>query len=345
MIEFISNIIDDIGINVSRFLNSGKVKLGKDIKKIEENLKEYDTKRIFERIITSTPIEYKPIIDIFSFNPLNNLETSKFSCESAYEPFEPFKDTYRTFKELHTIKGEVIKNKSKKHNRAIIVLHNYFERNFDLYKMFVFPNLVLKYGYDVYAVELPHHMERQTKGSPFSGAYFLSGDPVITIEAFRQAVSEVTQIASSIKEKYDFIDIVGINLGGHIAMFSTVIEDAFDKYIFIQTGANLNEYVGKMGLSTYFEECSLTNNIKEEYDFVNMYRSLNLDKYKPIIDSRKVIITAGRYDKIVPFWSVKNLEKTFNNAKTIYYDGGNFSLTFIYKVIMDQSLSSSLERR
>jgi hypothetical protein len=211
--------------------------------------------------------------------------------------------------------------------------------------LFFIPKIVNDYGYDVLLLHLPHHMDRQIKGSPFSGAYFLSGDPIMTIEAFRQSVSEVSQLARILEKKYNKLILAGIDIGGHVTLYSTVIEDSFNEYILVQTGANLNEYIGKIRLSSFFEENSKNYSIKEDYDFANLYRALKFNKYRPIIDSNKIIITAGRYDKVVPFWSVKNLEKIFSGAKTIYYDGGNFSINFIYNFIIDQALNKSVTKR
>lgn len=345
MLEFISNLIDEAGINISRFLNNGNSKIGKDIEQIKEELKEYDTSRIFDKILVSPPVEFLPSPDFNVPKLLSGLEFDAFKFESLYEPMKPFETEYGKYIELHQIKGELIKKPQNRNNSVIILLHRIFERSDDIYKMFLIPKLVNDYGYDVLIFHLPHHMDRQIKGSPFSGAYFLSGDPIMTIEAFRQSVTEVSQLARILEKEYSKLILAGIDIGGHIALYSTVIEDIFSKYILIQTGVNLNEYIGNMRISSFFEESSKNYSIKNDYEFVKLYRALNFNKYRPVIDSDKVVITAGKYDKIVPFWSVKNLEKIFSGAKTIYYDGGTFSINFIYNFIINQALDKAVKKR
>ncbi len=345
MIEFLSNIIDEVSKNISKFINNGRSNLGRDFSKINQKLKEYDTIRLFEKILTEVPLEYENTAYLSVIDPINKIITKKFKCNSLFEPFDSFKNQYNIYEELHTIKGEHIKSNHRINSRALIFLHSFFDRSFELYKILLGNKIVNELGYDLFLLELPHHMNRQIKSSPFSGAYFFSGDPVITIEAFRQSISEVSQIYNSIKNDYEEVNLMGISLGGHITMYSTIIEDSFEKYIIIQAGANLNEYIGNLGLSEFFEQNSKQNNITQDYDFSKMYRALNFMKYRPIVDSHKVIISAGKYDKIIPFWSVKNLEDKFRDAKTIYYDGGNFSINFIYNVIIEQALSKAVKRR
>jgi pimeloyl-ACP methyl ester carboxylesterase len=345
MIEFISNIIDEVSKNISRFINKGKSNFGKDFTQINKRLKEYDTIRLFEKIISPTYLDYENTAYISLVDPINQIITKKFQCDSLYEPFDTFKNQYKIYTELHKIKGEHIISNHKKNSRALIFLHGFYDRSFELYKIMMSRKLVNEIGYDLFLIELPHHMSRQVKSSPFSGAYFFSGDPVITIEAFRQSVSEATQLFNTIKNDYKEVVLMGVSLGGLVTMYTTVVEDGLDKYIMIQAGANVNEYIGNLGLSEFFEENSKQNNIENDYDFAKMYKSLNYMKYRPMVDASKVVICGGKYDKIIPFWTVKKLEEKFRGAKTIFYDGGNFSINFIYSIIIEQALSKSLKRR
>lgn len=345
MFEFISNIIDNLGINISRLVNSGKGILGKDIKDIRKSIDEYDTKRIFEKILSSPNIEFNSHFNPLYSNMLTGLEIQNFTFESAYEPFEPFKIYYKMYPELKKVKGIHIKNISKKNRKVIIFLHNLFDRNFDFYKFFLFPKIVKSFAYDVYAPELAHHMNRQIKNSPFSGSYFLSGNPIITIEAIRQSVSELTQMINYLKEIYEEISIIGINLGGHIALYSTIIDDSCNKYMLVQTGANLNEYIHNIRLSNFFIKNSRNFGITDVSDFASLYRSLNFLNYHPLVNYKKIVLIAGKFDNIIPFESVKKLEKIFDGAKTIYYDGGNFSIYLLYNAIMEEMFLNLPERR
>lgn len=345
MFEFLSNIIDELGINLSRFMNDGKYNIIRDFNDLVDIINEYDTQSLFKKISQSNSIFYKKANNIIADEFLN-IEVYNFYTESLYKPFEPFSRTYDSFKNLDEIKGLYISNnKMFKNKKCMIFLHSYGDRNFELYKYTLIPKFVKEYNIDIYLMELPHHINRQIPGSPFSGALFFSGNPIMTIEAFRQAVSDVSQISNQIRKKYDEIYIAGINLGGHITMFTTLIEDFFDKYIMIQTGADLNYYIDKIKISKFFEKKSKEYGIITEKDFNKFYKPLNFHRYYPVVEGEKIVIVAGKYDKIIPFWSVKNLEKIFVNPKTIYYDGGNFSLGLIYEAIIQEIFSHLPKRR
>lgn len=346
MIKFLSNVIDDVGINIYNMINKSKTKskIGKDINKIKEELEFYNTKRIFEKAVNSDKIIYKsiPYQDLTTY--ISNITLNQFECKSEYEPFKPFKNKYNSNKNLHTIKGIYTGKTSNK--KAMILIHGYFERNYDLYRLFVLPKIVNDLHTDVFAYELPHHMNRTISSSSYSGEEFFSGDPLNTIEAFRQSVTEITQLSYNLREKYDELYLCGINIGGNTALYTTIVDNSFDKYILIQTGASLNEYIMNIGkLSQNFINNSINNGIINESDFYKTYKTLDFTKYKYIVDPSKITIVAGKYDNIIPFGNVRKLVDHLGKTKTIYYDGGNFSINFIYNIIMEQSLSNVNIRR
>ena len=72
-------------------------------------------------------------------------------------------------------------------------------------------------------VSLPFHWERAAEGTP-SGAYFLSGDPLWSSAAFRQAVVDARSVLGLLRGRGIPVGVLGFSLGGIIAHMLMAIE-------------------------------------------------------------------------------------------------------------------------
>ena len=80
---------------------------------------------------------------------------------------------------------------------------------------------LISQGLDLFALELPYHMNRRPSRDVGSGDYFLSPDILRTVRAVEQAVADVCALAQGLVEKgYEKIFLLGISLGGLVAAHS-----------------------------------------------------------------------------------------------------------------------------
>ena len=117
------------------------------------------------------------------------------SIGTLVSPYVPIvNEAFKDFKFEPVKKMIIHKYKSKKkvnENTAFLFIHGYAESHFIFHEQFYFRFLKNQFNCNIYALELPYHLHRQTHDSPFSGAYFLSGNPVRMLEAFRQSIHEI----------------------------------------------------------------------------------------------------------------------------------------------------------
>ncbi len=80
---------------------------------------------------------------------------------------------------------------------------------------------LISQGLDLFALELPYHMNRRPRPGVGSGDYFLSPDVLRTVRAVEQGVADVCALAEGLREKgYEKIFLLGISLGGLVAVHS-----------------------------------------------------------------------------------------------------------------------------
>jgi hypothetical protein len=299
---------------ISNYLNFYK----KDPRKIfnipKERLEIHWTRKIkrgfFQHSIGSSVSTYEPLSEVI-------LEDCK--CQ-------PIKNLY-----IHLYN----KNKSSvKNDVALLFIHGYAESHFIFHEQFYFRLFYEQFKTDVYALELPYHHKRQPSDSPFSGAYFLDGNPVRMLEAFRQSIIEIRLIVEELKEKYDRVILFGISLGGHLVGLSTQLIRDVD-IIAALAGPFL------FRLATKTKIVPIANNYvtqHKEKGMTSYYKILyptNLKYFYPFTTNKNTVIIGGLYDRIVPFEFVKDLSKILQKP-ILTYPGGHLTILFWLKNLLSR---------
>ncbi len=256
---------------------------------------------------------YTPISPIFEdkrFNPVNWIFLHKYSPWKTRLPFW-----------------------KKKTTTALLSIHGYAETTFWYHEQSYFH--IFKNVFDdcdIYTVELPYHFRRQPINSPFSGAYYLNGNPVRMLEAVRQSVQEILFITEILKEKYERVIIFGLSLGGHIAALASqflkevdLISALASPFLFA-----LNPKIVPVSVDIVYQLKSVGK--------TNYYKILypaNLKYFSPFTTNLNTAFIGGRYDRIVPFERVKELSIML--GKPLYaYPGGHLTLMFWLRSMLKQ---------
>ena len=217
-------------------------------------------------------------------------------------------------------------------NSALLFVHGWAENTFKFHEYGYFPLFYRKFKADIYTVELPYHFNRQPSGSPFSGAYFLNGNPIRMIEAVRQSVQEIIMLCQYLQDHYESVIVFGVSLGGHLlALVSQFVDNVLlvcalaSPFLFaldpkIVPGSR--HYVTKLRSESHL-------------DWYKLLSICNLKYMLPTSTNRKTVIIGGRYDRIVPFKRVKELAKTLAKP-LIIYNGGHISMYFWLNSILNQ---------
>jgi hypothetical protein len=186
---------------------------------------------------------------------------------------------------------------------------------------------------DIYAIELPHHFNRQPSDSPFSGAYFLNGNPVRMLESIRQSLQEILFLSEFLKQKYKRVILVGISLGGHILALASQLLQGVDLIIGLASPFlfNLNPIIAPVSVN-------IVSQMKEN-GHENWYKILyacNLKYFSPFTTNSNTIVIGGLYDRIVPISRVKQLSSMLRKP-LLTYPGGHISLIIWLRSLLLQA--------
>ncbi|UCE12645.1 MAG: hypothetical protein JSV04_10680, partial [Candidatus Heimdallarchaeota archaeon] len=215
---------------------------------------------------------------------------------------------------------------------VVLFIHGYAETTFFFHELSYFRLLRKILGADIFSLELPYHFKRQPTDSPFSGAYFLNGNPVRMLEAIRQSLQEILLLVSYLKERYDRVVLFGVSLGGHIVSLAT----QFIADIDIIT-ALASPFLFSINPKIVPVSTKIVSELKEE-KLTRWYKILymcNLKYFTPFTTNRHTAIIGGRFDRIVPFSQVKKLASLLEKP-LFAYPGGHLSLIAWLRPLLHQ---------
>lgn len=200
---------------------------------------------------------------------------------SSYQPIKELQSLYQSFPENHQIYIELIseRNSNILPKNSFIYLHGFSERSYENEIKYLFPKILTKLpNLEIIAVHLPYHMLRSPKNQPYSGCYLFDSSPLVTIEGIRQAVDDVSQVLSYVKERDKKVMVGGFSLGGFITSFLGTCDARADAYIIGQAGARLPRTLKELticpGLADKREKW-----IQKGLDFERLYSPLQLTHY------------------------------------------------------------------
>ena len=110
---------------------------------------------------------------------------------------------------------------------TVLFVHGLFEDQRDIYR-FLFSGL-RRLGFSVELYSLPHHYERQTTDSQFSGEFFFSADVARTRQAFLRAAAELGGILAGLREQTKGpVFLAGFSMGASIVLLLSSMVGTID---------------------------------------------------------------------------------------------------------------------
>ena len=326
-----SDLVEYPIINYFKFRNKGKIEdkdLSHSFISIYKKYFRKDPRRFFLE-----KFKLKPI----SLNWSKPVPRGKFiqyigQTTSSYQPLSPLFQDHKYYPVSQMLTHRYAFDEEKESTCAVLFIHGYAETTFFFHELSYFRIMRQVFKGDIFTLELPYHFHRQPTDSPFSGAYFLNGNPVRMLEAIRQSIQEILLLANYLKDRYDRIVIFGVSLGGHIAALTTqfmtdveIICALASPFIF-----SLNPKI--VPVST-----EIVSELKKKTQ-TNWYRILyacNLKYFSPFTTNYHTAIIGGRYDRIVQFVKVQKLAEMLEKP-LFSYPGGHLSLILWLRSLLNQ---------
>lgn len=252
---------------------------------------------------------------------------------SKFQPLSPILQDNKYDPVSHLLAHHYTNRDGKKESRcAVLFIHGYAETTFFFHELSYFRFLQQIFEAEIFTLELPYHFHRQPTDSPFSGAYFLNGNPVRMLEAIRQSLQEILYFVSYLKERYDRVVLFGVSLGGHIVSLATQFITDIDII-----AALASSFLFSINPIIVPVSSRIVSQLKKERH-TSWYKILymcNLKYFSPFTTNRHIAIIGGRFDRIVSFSQVQRL--AYMLKKPLFaYPGGHLSLIAWLRPLLHQ---------
>jgi hypothetical protein len=265
--------------------------------------------------------------------------------ESAPRRF-PLADVFRfTFPTLHPMKfketnvavGRFYRNRRTHGAPIVLISHGWAHKTLKTIEhLYVRP--FLRAGFSVAFVAHPLHFERTPPGT-YSGELVVSADVVLTVEAFRQGVVDMIGASNWLRSRgHPIIGIFGYSLGGYLAGILAAVRG---DWAFAVLGG-----VGHSPVSPILDT-PLGRNIREDLEACGMLDRVKLQRawkvispfaFRPRVPKEKILMVAGRYDRIMLPASVRRLWRAWGRPRIQWMSRGHYSLLATNRGLMSHAI-------
>lgn len=197
----------------------------------------------------------------------------------------------------------------------------------------------LEAGFSVAFVMHPLHFERAPRGT-YSGELVVSADVVLTVEAFRQGVIDMLGAARWLRAGgFRAIGLFGYSLGGYLAGLMAAVRGDWSFVVLGGTGDSL--------VSPIFDT-PLGRNIREDLQACGMldrekvrraWRVISPGSFRPRISKERILLVAGRYDRIMLPASVRRLWSAWGRPPIHWLDRGHYGLLATNRGLMAHAVT------
>lgn len=202
----------------------------------------------------------------------------------------------------------------------------------------------LRRGWAVLMLSHPLHFER-TPAGVYSGELMVSGDAALTVEAFRQGVVDLgAAINFLLAQSARPWGLFGYSLGGYIAGLLGCVRS--DPAFLVMAGC------GDSLLSPILET-SLGRNVREDLEATGLgergrlerfWSTISPSSWRPAIPRERILLVAGRHDRIMLADSVKRLWEAWERPALRWLPRGHYTLLAAPGALMRASLPFVQER-
>ncbi|HEU4403064.1 MAG TPA: hypothetical protein VFT43_13270 [Candidatus Polarisedimenticolia bacterium] len=239
------------------------------------------------------------------------------------------------FEETNVAVGRLYRNRRVPDAPVVLISHGWAHKTLKTIEhLYVRP--FVKAGFSVAFVLHPLHFERTPPGA-YSGELVVSADVVLTVEAFRQGVIDLLCAANWLRSKgHAPIGLFGYSLGAYLAGIMAAVRGDWS---FVVLGAGGDSPVSPI-LDT-----PLGRNIREDLEACGMldrdkvtraWRIISPAAFRPLVPRERILLVAGRYDRIILPASVRRLWRLWGRPRLEWLDRGHYALLATNRGLMAQ---------
>ena len=256
-----------------------------------------------------------------------------------------------TFPTLHPMKfpetnravGRFYRNTRQPRSPVVLISHGWAHKTLrTIEHLYVRP--FLRAGFSVLFVAHPLHFERTPPGT-YSGELVVSADVLLTVESFRQGVIDMLGAANWVRSLgHERVGLFGYSLGGYLAGLMAAVRDDWS---FVVLGG-----AGDSPVSPILDT-RLGRNIREDLQACGMldrakvgraWKVISPGAFRPRVPLDRILLIAGRYDRIMLPASVRRLHKSWGKPRLDWLDRGHYGLLAANRGLMSRAVRFMRER-
>ncbi len=184
----------------------------------------------------------------------------------------------------------------------------------------------LKAGFSVVFVAHPLHFERTPPGA-YSGELVVSADVVLTVEAFRQGVIDMLGAAAWLRAAgHDRIGLFGYSLGAYLAGIMAAVRGGWSFVVLGGAGDSPISPILDTPLGRNIREDLAACGMLDRSKIARAWKIISPGAFRPKVPKERIILIAGRYDRIMLPASVRRLWNAWGRPRLHWLDRGHYGL-------------------
>lgn len=178
-------------------------------------------------------------------------------------------------------------------------------------------------GWNAIFPHLPFHYSRVPRGH-FNGALALTANLPRNGETLRQAVKEMRQLMDYCRARgCRRFGIIGTSYGGWIGALLSFVEADFEFVTLLQPISDLEEAIWDSAAGSGIRARLIKAGVKRGISLQHAHLSSPLHG-KPLLDTKKITLIAGAYDRIVPVKTIERLAQAWGGLPVTVVPQGHF---------------------
>jgi len=191
-------------------------------------------------------------------------------------------------------------------------------------------------GVSAALLALPFHWERAPQGTP-SGGYFLSGDPLWTAAAFRQAVVDSRAALSLLRGRGAPVGVVGFSLGGVLAHILMALEPV-DLGVSVIAGGDVAGIVWESPLTQAYRRAMEARGMTRS-KLAALWAAGNPTSYAGRSQAHRLLMLNARYDLLLPRKFTEELWQTHGQPPIRWLPAGHRTAFLFGRTLVEEILA------
>lgn len=241
------------------------------------------------------------------------------------------------YAETNRAAGRIYRNRRHQHAPVAILSHGWAQREVRAVEV-IYAEPLLKAGYSVAVPTHPFHFERKPAGT-YSGELMVSGDVLLTVEAFRQSVIDLLGLYNWLRETGDLkVGVLGYSMGGYVAGLAACVRDDLEFAVVAGCDDSVISPILDTGIGV---------NVREDLSWSGMHERENLERAWGIISpgrlalrtpKDRVLLVSGIWDQLMTRSAVTRLWENWGRPEMRWQEQGHYTLLAVPGRVVRRSL-------